>query len=81
MEGTSQRHDELGSADPQARRPHPPPTAVEMGGRPATPHDPHRGEVNFRAGYAEVRIVCVEGFAFTPWEIEHVQHTDSGSMT
>ncbi len=28
--------------------------------------------VDFRAGYSEMRIVSIEGFAFTPWEVERV---------
>jgi len=28
---------------------------------------------DFRAGYSEVRIVSVEGFRFSPWEVEAVE--------
>jgi len=30
-------------------------------------------KVYFRAGYSEVRIVSVEGFRFSPWEVEAVE--------
>lgn len=30
-------------------------------------------KVDFRAGYSEVRIVSVEGFRFSPWEVERYE--------
>ncbi len=30
-------------------------------------------KVDFRAGSGGVRVVSVEGFGFTPWEIERVE--------
>jgi len=28
---------------------------------------------DYRAGYSEVRIVSVEGFRFSPWEVEAME--------
>ncbi len=30
-------------------------------------------KVNFRPGYSAVQIVSVEGFRFTPWEMERAE--------
>ncbi len=30
-------------------------------------------KVDFRAGYSEVHILSVEGFRFSPWEVEAVE--------
>jgi len=30
-------------------------------------------KVDFRAGYSEVHILSVEGFRFSPWEVEKVE--------